>query len=560
MEMGLARTRDASASIAAADRPNIRLFTVRNQTAYAPAAVVQGEWKTCTPESVAAGANDGFSAVGYHFGRRLQEELDVPIGLIQSCVGGTPAESWTSPAALRELGDFDFQLDEIERLHSRGGPRYGNFIAHWYDEHDVGQRGGESGASAWYSPEHDDRDWRPVRLADGFATLGVADTPALVYFRRTLTLPDPLPPGPARIRLGVVERMDTVWINGRWVGASAWVENPRDYLVPPDALRPGANFIAVRVMKTRPDGGFRSPPEQLRLVLGNGLEIPLADEWRGRVSVDARAPHPLPAGYENWPVMPAVLHHGMIAPLQPLALTGAIWYQGEANVGRASQYRRLLPAMIADWRRGFGQDGFPFYLVSLAAFQARRDQPGDDVWAELREAQAYVARTVPNSGLALAIDKGEADDIHPRDKRPVGERLALQALAGHYGRALVASGPVFRAATATADGSSLRLSFDHAEGGLVTVNGEAPAEFSIRGETGPWVWAEARIEGDSIVVSSPLVPRPLHVRYAWQSNPRATLYNSAGLPAVPFRTDVPPPAAEFIHPAPSSSHRSAASN
>ena len=538
MEMKLAQTSDASASIASADRPRIRLFPVRNQTAYAPASVVQGEWLVCTPETVAGGAHGGFSAVGYHFGRRLQEELDVPIGLIQSCVGGTPAESWTSPAALRELGDFDFQLDEIGRLHSRGGPRYGNFIAHWYDEYDLGQRGGgASETAAWYSPEHDDRDWRRFGLAEGFATLGVADTPALVYFRRTITLPDPLPPGPARIQLGAVERMDTVWVNGRWVGASAWVENPRDYVVPPDALRPGENVIAIRVMKTRPDGGFRSPPEQVKLVLGDGRDIPLAGEWRGRVSVDARPPHPLPAGYENWPVMPAVLHHGMIAPLQPLALSGAIWYQGEANVGRSSQYRRLLPAMIADWRRGFDQGDFPFYLVSLAAFQARKNQPGDDAWAELRETQAEVAGTVPRSGLALAIDKGEADDIHPRDKRPIGERLALLALAGHYGKNIAASGPVFHSAEPVADGSALRLSFDHVESGLVVSDGETLGEFSVRGETGPWVWAAARIEGDTVVVSSPEIPRPLHARYAWQSNPRATLYNSAGLPAVPFRTD-----------------------
>ena len=551
MEMGVTRTSDATETLAAADRPLIRLFRVQNQTAYARSDLVRGEWRVCTPETLAAGGSGGFSAVGYHFGRRLQEELGVPIGLIQSCVGGTPAESWTSPDALRALGDFDKQLAEIERLHARGGPAYGNFISHWYDEFDLGQRddgGADGGANEgdsppWYSENHDDRDWPAATLADGFASLGVADTPALVYFRRTLSLPDPLPPGPVRIQLGVVERMDTVWINGRWIGASAWVENPRNYLVPPDVLRPGENTLAIRVLKTRPDGGFRSPAADLKITLGDGSEIPLATAagWRARVAVDARPPHPLPVGYENWPVMPAVLHHGMIAPLQPLALSGAIWYQGEANVGRAAQYRRLLPAMIADWRRGFDQGEFPFYIVSLAAFQARRDQPGDDGWAELREAQAQVAATVPHAGLALAIDKGEADDIHPRDKRPVGERLALVALAEHHGKNIPASGPVFRSAEPVSDGSALRLRFDHAEGGLVVAADETPGEFALRGATGPWVWAEARIDGDSVIVSSPEVPRPMHARYAWQANPRATLYNSAGLPAVPFRTDAPTP-------------------
>ncbi len=535
MEMGIGTTSDAQADLAAADRPKLRLFMVQNQVAYAPAAVVKGSWRTCTPANLAAGGWGGFSAVGYHFGRRLQEELHVPIGLIQSCVGGTPAEAWAGASALRALHDFDPALDEVERLRARGGPQYGNFIAHWYDEFDLGQR---AGAEPWSSPAFDDRDWAVVNLADAFARLEVPETPAVVYFRRTVELPDPLPAGAARLSLGVVERMDTAWINGRWVGASAWVENPRVYPVPDGLLRPGANTLIVRVLKTRPDGGFRSPPDQLRLVLGDQSAVPLAEGWRARVSVDARPPHPLPAGYENWPTMPGVLYNGMIAPLAPLALTGAIWYQGEANVGRAAQYRILLPAMIADWRRAFGQGNFPFYLVSLAAFTARRDQPGDDAWAELREAQALVARTVAHSGLALAIDKGEAGDIHPRDKRPIGERLALQALAGHYGRGLVASGPVFRSAEPVENGSALRLRFDHAEGGLV-VQGDKPAEFSLAGEDLRWAWAEARVENDTVVASSPAVPRPRFVRYAWQGNPQATLFNAAGLPAVPFRTDGP---------------------
>ena len=535
MEMGISATSDAGSALAAADRPQLRLFLVQNQVAYTPANVVKGAWKTCTAGNLASGGWGGFSAVGYHFGRRLQEELGVPVGLVQSCVGGTPAESWTSAEALRPLHDFDAALDEVDRLRARGGPQYGNFIAHWYDEFDAGQRGGED---AWFAPDLNDRDWRTVGLADAFARLEVPDTPALVYFRRTIDLPDPLPAGVTRLLLGVVERMDTVWINGRWIGASAWVENPRAYSVPENLLHPGANSLVVRVLKTRPDGGFRSPPAQLKLVLGDRSEIPLAEGWRARVSVDARPPHPLPAGYENWPTMPAVLHNGMIAPLAPLALTGAIWYQGEANVGRAAQYRTLLPAMIADWRRAFGQGDFPFYIVSLAAYTARRDRPGDDAWAELREAQSYVARTVGHAGLAVAIDKGEGSDIHPRDKRPVGERLALQALAGHYGREIVASGPVFRSAEPAENGSALRLRFDHAEGGLV-VQGDGPGEFSLAGDDFQWAWADARIEGDTVLVSSPAVPRPRFVRYAWQGNPRATLFNTAGLPAVPFRTDGP---------------------
>lgn len=532
MAMGLSQARDGAAELQAA-RPQIRLYHVKSRAAYAPALVPEGSWQTCSPQTIGQGGWGGFSAVGYFFGRRLQQELGVPVGLVQASVGGTPAESWTSAEALRPLGDFNATLDESERLRARGGPQYGNFIAHWYDEFDPGQKG-----DAWAVAELDERDWLPVAIPGGFAELGVPETPALGYFRKTLVLPDPLPAGGAKIHFGIIERMDTVWINGRHVGASAWVENPRVYSIPDGVLRPGANTLTVRVFKTLPDGGFKSPPEQLKLTLGDQTEIPLAGEWRGRLAVDARSPHPLPVGYENWPVMPAVLHNGMIAPLAPLALSGAIWYQGEANVGRAAQYRTLLPAMIADWRRTFGQGDFPFYIVSLAAFTARRDAPGDDAWAELREAQAQVARTVPNSGLAVAIDKGDADDIHPKDKREIGERLALAALAGHYGKTLPASGPVFRSAESVADGSALRLRFDHVEGGLVSP-GEPLAEFSLAGEDRHWAWADARIDGDTVLVSAAAVPAPKYVRYAWQANPRATLFNAAGLPAVPFRTDAP---------------------
>jgi sialate O-acetylesterase len=362
----------------------------------------------------------------------------------------------------------------------------------------------------------------------------VPTNPAVCYFRKTVVLPDPLPAGSAKIHLGVIERMDTVQINGRWVGASAWVENPRAYNIGKDILKSGTNVIAVRVLKTKPDGGFMSKPEQLKLVLGDKTEIPLAGDWKGKLSVDAKPPHPLPLGYENWPTMPAVLYNGMIAPVAPFTIAGAIWYQGESNVGRAAQYQKLLPAMIGDWRRAFQSGEFPFYIVSLAAFQKHKDTPGDDAWAELREAQAFVVRTVKNSGLAVAIDVGDADDIHPKDKKEVGERLALNALTQHYGRKIVCSGPTFNRMEALP--GALKLHFKNADGGLV-VKGEKLGEFAIAGDDKKWVWADAKIVGDTIIVSSSQVKEPKFARYAWQANPQATLFNGAGLPAVPFRTD-----------------------
>jgi sialate O-acetylesterase len=468
--------------------------------------------------------------VAYFFGRRLQQDIDVPIGLVVDCVGGTPAESWTSAGTLRSLKDFDTALDEVARLNAKGAPQYGNFISHWYDEYDPGQRD-----NAWFRPDLNDADWQPVTIPGGFRELGVPDAPALCYFRKSVVLPDPVPAGTARILLGIVERMDTTCVNGRQVGASAWVENPRAYGIPGGTLKPGTNVITVRVFKTKPDGGFKSKPEELKLVLGDQTEIPLAGDWKGKLSVDARSPHPLPAGFENWPVMPAVLYNGMIDPVAPLAITGAIWYQGEANTSRAAQYRKLLPAMIADWRKSFGQGDFPFYIVSLPAFMEHKSTPVvEDDWAELRGAQDFVANTVTNSGLAVAIDVGDANNIHPKDKKEVGERLALVALARHYGKKIPYSGPRF--ASMERLPSALKLSFTHTDGGLV-VKGDTLEEFSICGEDRKWHWAYAKIVGDGVVLSSSEVRNPIAARYAWQSNPKATLFNGAGLPAIPFSTD-----------------------
>jgi sialate O-acetylesterase len=250
--------------------------------------------------------------------------------------------------------------------------------------------------------------------------------------------------------------------------------------------------------------------------------------------VDARPPHPLPMGFENWPVIPTVLYQGMLEPVAPLAITGAIWYQGEANADHAWQYRTLLPAMIGDWRELFGQGDFPFYIVSLPAFMHHQDQPSESSWAELREAQAMTASKIRNGAVAITIDTGEPDNIHPQDKKIVGERLALCALAQHYGEDLPYQGPTF-SSLKHLDGA-LKLNFKHTDGGLVAKGG-SPEEFAIAGKDHKWFWADARIDGDSVIVSSPNVPDPVAARYAWQSFPKATLYNGAGLPAVPFRTD-----------------------
>ncbi len=534
MQVGLRFVRNGEEEIKAADYPEIRFFTVSAHPAYHHTDFPQGSWKVVSPET-----SDRVSAVAYYFARKVQQEIHIPIGLVVDALGGTPAEAWTSAAALRPLKDFDVPLAELEKLTASSAPEFGNYVMHWYDEYDVGLKG------HWAAPDLDDSAWKSVQIPGGFSELGVPDTPAVVWFRKEIVLPDPLPAGRSLLFLGSVERMDTAYINGTEVGASAWVENPRVYFIRDGVLKPRKNIVVIRVFKTKPQGGFLGKPDELHLTLGDKTSVPLTGEWKGQLSVDARPPHPMPIGFENWPVMPSVLYEGMLEPIAPLSITGALWYQGEQNSDRGFQYRRILPVMVADWRKLFGQGDFPFYIVSLPAFHHRSETPTDDTWAETRESQALAVASVRNSCLAVTIDTGDPDNIHPKDKLPVGERLALCALAKQYGKNVAYSGPTL--ASVERLPGSIRLHFANTDGGLV-LKGAKLEEFVIAGEDRKWYWADAHIEGNTVVVSSPSVPNPKEVRYAWQSNPAATLFNGAGLPAVPFRTDTWPGVTEGHRP------------
>jgi sialate O-acetylesterase len=488
--------------------------------------VVEGSWKVVSPDTAGS-----LSAVAYYFARKLQPEIHVPIGLVVDAVGGTPAEAWTSADALKPLHDFDVPLSQVSQLAGDGAPEYGNYIMHWYDAFDTGQK------EKWFAPELNDSDWKTVNVPGGFAELGVPDTPAVAWFRKEIDVPNPVPDGRTMILPGSVEWMDTVYINGTWIGASSWLGDPSAYSVRPGVLKPGKNLIAIRMFKTKPDGGLMTKPDEVHLVLGDGTSIALAGEWKAKLSVDARPPHALPAAWEIWPVIPTVLYNGMLAPVAPLEIRGAIWYQGEQNTPRGYQYRKVLPTMIGDWRNVFGQGDFPFFIVSLPRFSPHSAVPVDKGWADIRESQAIAAATVPDSCLVVTIDTGDADNIHPKLKEPVGDRLAFCALAKSYHKHVAYAGPMLKAVDRRP--GEIRLRFAHTEGGLV-VKGAKLGEFSIAGDDRKFVWADARISGNAVIVSSPGVPHPKEVRYAWQSNPEATLFNGAGLPASPFRTDTWP--------------------
>jgi sialate O-acetylesterase len=388
MQWSVKASANPDAEIASAEYPNIRLFSVKRTVAEKPLSDVEGEWVACRPETVA-----DFSAVGYFFGRELHKTLNVPIGLIHTSWGGTPAESWTSHPKLARGADFKPILD-----------RWTKILAEY-----------------------------PLAKAN--------------YDQQS----------------------------------AQWEKDAE---------------------KAKSEG--QEPPRRPRAPLG-----------------------------PDHPHRPAGLYNGMIAPLIPYAIQGAIWYQGESNAGRAYQYRKLFPAMIQDWRQAWGQGDFPFLFVQLANWLEIKTDPVESSWAELREAQSMTL-SLPKTAMAVAIDIGEADDIHPKNKQEVGRRLALAARS-IYGQEMVYSGPIYT--SMKIENAKIRLHFKYADGGLMAKGGETLKGFSIAGKDHKFVWAQAKIDGDTVVVWSDAVPDPVAVRYAWADNPVCNLYNNAGLPASPFRTD-----------------------
>lgn len=520
MEMGIGMAENGAAEAALAEEPQIRLAMAPHQVAHAPALTNPMEWKVCSPMTVTQGGWAGFSAAGYYFGRELQRKLKVPIGLVQAAWGGTSAEAWVRADALRPLRDFDGDLARVDSLRGRPGPVFGTYADFWLSDNDPGVREG------WYREDAADSSWKTISLPGPFAGQGVA------WFRREIDLPDAA--GEASLHLGRIAETDTVWINGQYVGTGAYEWATRRYVVPAGILRPGRNVVAIRVFNVRSQGAFLSEPTALSVELSGNRHFALAGTWKTRLGIETKDIKEKPRDTEPYPTVPTVLANGMIAPLMPMALRGTIWYQGETNSGRGFQYRTLLPTLIADWRKGFAQGDFPFYIVSLANYQARRDVPGDDWWSELREAQALTAAKVKNSGIAVTIDVGDANDIHPKDKRTVGLRLALNALALEYGQRIEYTGPVYQ--SSKQEGASLRLRFDHAAG-LTLKEVDGRSGFFLAGEDRKWYFATARVDGSTVVLTAPEVAKPTAARYAWQMNPPSTLTNAAALPASPFRTD-----------------------
>jgi sialate O-acetylesterase len=365
-----------------------------------------------------------------------------------------------------------------------------------------------------------------------------------VWFRKVVELPESWSGKDLVLNLPPIDDHDVTYFNGTKIGSTGR-ETPNSYMVPRKYVAPGSlvhsgrNVIAVRVFDSAGEGGFNGGGAMSIGPAGAGVSqvISLRGTWDYKVELALDPKHPdwgtrPEAVGESNQNNPSVLYNAMIAPLVPFALRGVIWYQGESNAGRAYQYRTLFPIMIRNWRSAWGRD-FPFYFVQLPNWHASKAQPDESDWAELREAQTMTLRE-PATGMAVTIDIGDEIDLHPRNKLDVGRRLAGWALAGTYGENVVPSGPLFD--RSSIEGDKVRIRFKYSNG-LKTIDGGPLKGFAIAGEDRRFVWADARIDGDTVIVSSPMVPKPAAVRYGWADNPIANLYNKAGLPASPFRTD-----------------------
>jgi sialate O-acetylesterase len=541
MEWPLVNAKDGAKAVAEANYPEIRLFTVEKSTSSTPLDDVKGRWVVTTPDTAGQ-----FSAVGYFFGRELYQQLKTPIGLIHTSWGGTPAESWTSYEKLAANPELKPILDRYQESLKSLPDRQKDFerlMAQWEQNNIYLDPGNKGEALGYASDSVNAADWKPMNLPQYFETTG-PDIDGAVWFRKQVELPPGWAGKDLVLNLTPIDDYDTTYFNGTRIGGIGRetpesYSKPRHYPVPGRLVHAGRNVIAVRVFDSAGNGGFASGGEMSLAPVGDKQSaLGLEGVWDYKVEVGFPPKHPdwgsrPQAPGPNNQNSPAVLYNAMVAPLTPYGIRGAIWYQGESNAGRAYQYRTLFPLMIRNWREVWREGDFPFYYVQLANWQPRKPEPGESEWAELREAQSLTLQE-PHTGMAVIIDIGDTNDIHPRDKVDVGHRLAVWALAQTYKQALEYSGPLYQ--SFAVEGDKVRIRFTHATG-LKTSDGQPPKAFAIAGADRKFYWADARIDGQTVVVSSPKVRQPVAVRYAWADNPEVNLYNSVNLPASPFRTD-----------------------
>jgi sialate O-acetylesterase len=515
--------------IACSENPTIRQFLVPTRYDFKePKEDLQsGHWESANPKTVL-----NFTAVGYFFAKDLFEKYHVPIGLINASLGGSPAQAWMSEDALKAFPEYleiankfkdDIYLNQIaEKDKARSDA--------WYARSRKLDKGLANDQKPWFDPNYDASKWPTMNIPGYWADEYLGHVNGVVWFRKEIDVPASMTGKPAQLLLGRVVDADSTYVNGKFVGSVSYQYPPRIYDVPKNLLKPGKNIITVRVINNIGRGGFiLDKPYQLSAA---GQTIDLKGRWQYKLGTTM---DPLqPKTFIEW--QPLGLFNGMISPLLNCKIKGVIWYQGESNTSKPFEYQKLFPAMIANWRQKWNQGDFPFLYVQLANFMQTKDQPSESNWAQLRQAQLKTL-AIPNTAMAVTIDIGEWNDIHPLNKEDVGKRLALAARKIAYAdKKVVHSGPIYK--SMRIEGNKIVLTFTNTGTGLIAKWGNELKYFSIAGDDKKFVWAKAKIDGKKVVVWNDRIENPASVRYAWADNPEgANLYNKEGLPASPFTTE-----------------------
>lgn len=517
--------------IEAANYPQIRQFLVpTNPVLTGPADdLPSGSWVPANPENVLR-----FSVVAYFFAKALYDEYKVPIGIINSSVGGTPVEAWTSEAGLKAFPD------RLARIKTNKDTAYVNaqnrkaaaarFAAEKLRTGDVGMRA----STPWYDVAYKPVGWRRINIPGFWEDQGLKNLDGVVWYRKEITVPASMVGAPARLSLGRIVDADEAYVNGKRVGNTTYQYPQRRYQLPEDVLKEGKNIIVVRVSNFGMKGGF--VPDKPYYLATPGDTIDLKGDWQYKVGevFTPRAGGVAGISAQN---EPSALFNGMIAPFVDFPIKGTIWYQGESNISNAWEYDVLLTTLINDWRAQWKQKDMPFLYAQLPNFNEADYLPVESAWARLREGQRRVL-SVPKTAMAVAIDLGEWNDIHPGNKKPIGDRLALAARRVAYNESnVVYSGPTLT--SVTQNGDQLVLTFGDVGAGLITTDGEPVRWLAVAGADKKFVWAKSKIEGNNVIAWSDNVVDPLYVRYAWSDNPEgANLFNKEGLPASPFEAQV----------------------
>ncbi|MFC4212323.1 sialate O-acetylesterase [Pedobacter lithocola] len=531
MEFNLQDVLNADREVMDANFPEIRLYNVDKQISLSEQENTKGSWNLCTSNNAKY-----FSAVGYFFGRRINQDLKVPIGLINASWGGTVIESWISKEGLIDEETFGKKAQEVAKFDTAAYNLKQRLLNNqWLKNFNLQDEGFKSGSYIW--ADANSSDWNNISMPNGWEFTGkpdLSEMDGIVWFKKEIELNAQDLKNNAILNLGVILNADKTFFNGVLIGKTddAWGK-VRSYNIPKKLLKIGKNIITVRIENYGGDGGFSKKADQF-YINTNEITTTLAGEWKYKIGYKLTT-YNRPEKQINPNTLPTLMYNNMISPIVNLSIKGVLWYQGESNWDRGYQYRELFPRMISDWRTKFEDQDLPVLFVQLANYHKKNDNPTDSYLAEVREAQDLTQK-VKNTGMVTAIDVGDAANIHPKNKQEVGRRLALLAEKQVYNLDVDSLSSAYEGFKI--NDKLIQLKFKNVYDGLKSKSG-VPGNFQICGANRVWYWANAEIASkNTINVSSEDVQKPIAVRYAWEDNPaEANIINSKGLPLFPFRTD-----------------------